>query len=98
MNKKLNSLAWSFAIVLLYVYATYGITRLIWNTKDLCLLEDRAKFLGFVLIIFSLIYIIAIYHIVGPFRVDWFYQIFILFHVIYLALGCLINLFAKRRG
>ncbi|MEI6679850.1 MAG: hypothetical protein WCL21_14645 [Mariniphaga sp.] len=97
MNKKLNSLAWSLAFVLIYVYATYGITRLIWKTKDLCLLEDRTKFLGYMLIVFSLVYIIAIYHIVGPHRVDWFYQVFILFHVIYLILGCLVNLFAKKR-
>ena len=98
MNKKLNSLAWSFAIVLLYFYATYGITRLLWNTKDWGLLEDRAKFLGYVLIVFSLVYIIAIYHIVGPYRVDWWYQVFILFHVIYLVVGSLVNLFSKRRG
>ena len=93
MNPKLKSLLSSAAVVFIFVFATIGITHLIWNTKDSYKFEGRATLLGFLVIIFSFVYIIGIYHIVGVAKVDIYYYGLIIFHFIYLILGLIIYLF-----
>ena len=93
MNSKLKSLLTSAAVVFIYLFATLGIVRLFWNTNDVDKFEGRAKFIGILLILFTIVYIIGIYHIVGVAKVDIYYYGLIIFHVIYLVLGLIVFLF-----
>jgi hypothetical protein len=96
MNKDLKSFLWSIAIVLLYIYATAGIIKLLWNTKDDYKFEGRVKFISYLLFIFSAIYVIGIYHVVGPYLVAPFYKVFIYSHLGYLMLGSFVNTIYKH--
>lgn len=93
MNSKLKSLLTSAAVVFIYLFATLGIVRLFWNTNDVDKFEGRAKFIGILLILFTIVYIIGIYHIVGVAKVDNYYYGLITFHVIYLVVGLIVFLF-----
>lgn len=93
MNSKLKSLLTSAAVVFIYLFATLGIVRLFWNTNDVDKFEGRAKFIGILLILFTIVYIIGIYHIVGVANVDNYYYGLIIFHVIYLVVGLIVFLF-----
>lgn len=97
MNPKLKSLLTSAAIILIYFFATLGIVRLFWNTKDMDKFEGRAKFLILLLFIFSLVFIIGIYHIVGFEKVDNYYAGLIIFHAIYMVLGVIGFLFIDEK-
>ena len=90
MNPKLKSLLTSAAVIFVYLFATLGIVRLFWNTNDVDKFEGRAKFIGILLILFTIVYIIGIYHIVGVAKVDIYYYGLIIFHVIYLTLGLIV--------
>jgi hypothetical protein len=48
------------------------------------------------LIIFSFTFIIAIYHIVGPYHTAAFYKLFLIFHIIYLVLGNIFYIFTQK--
>ena len=91
MNNNLKSWAWTIAIVLLYIYATAGIIKLLWNTQDDYKFEGRVKFISYLLFIFSAIYIIGIYHLVGSYYVGPFYKAFIVSHFVFLVLGSFYN-------
>ncbi len=93
MNSKLKSLLTSAAVVFIYLFATLGIVRLFWNTNDVDKFEGRAKFIGILLILFTTVYFIGIYHIVGVANVDNYYYGLIIFHIIYLVLGLFVFLF-----
>ena len=45
MNKDLKTFMWSLAFILLYFYATAGIVKLFWNTKNEYMFSGRVKFL-----------------------------------------------------
>ena len=98
MNKKLKSLLISAAIVFIYVFATLGIVRLFWNTNNIDKFEGRAILIGILLVIFSLVYIIGIYHIVGVRRVDNFYTGLLIFHVLYLIVGLIVFMFMPEKN
>ncbi len=97
MNKKLKSLLTSAAIIFIYVFATLGIVRLFWNTDNMDKFESRAMFVGIMLIIFSLVFIVGIYHIVGAHRVENYYTGLMIFHVLYLIVGLLVFLFMPEK-
>lgn len=97
MNKDIKSLLTSAGIVLFYVFATIGIVRLLWNTDNEYMFEGRVKFLILSSILFSLFYIIGIYHIVGPHHVDIFYQTFIYGQLLYVVVGLLSFTFIKPK-
>lgn len=98
MNKQVKSLLTAAGVVLFYVFATIGIVRLVWNTSDETKFEGRVKFLILSSILFSLFYIIGIYHIVGPYQVDFFYKIYIYGLFIYSVVGILSYLFIKPKN
>ena len=97
MNKDIKSLLTSAGIILFYVFATIGIVRLLWNTDNEHMFEGRVKFLILFSILFSLFYIIGIYHIVGPYHTDMFYKIFVYGQFIYVVVGLLSFTFIKPK-
>ncbi|MCL4483501.1 MAG: hypothetical protein M1445_12990 [Bacteroidetes bacterium] len=97
MNPKLKSLLSSAAVIFIYVFATIGIVRLFWNTGDTDKFEGRAKFIGILLILFTFIYFIGIYHIVGVAKVDNYYYGLIIFHIVYLVVGVIAYLFMPEK-
>ncbi len=97
MNPKLKSLLTSAVIIFLYFFATLGIVRLFWNTRDMDKFEGRAKFLILLLFFFTLVFVIGIYHIVGVAKVDNYYYGLIIFHFIYLFLGLIVFLFIPEK-
>jgi hypothetical protein len=96
MKINVKSILWSLTIVGLYVIATIGIIKLFWNTEDEHMFEGRVKFIIYFSIFFHLIYIIGIYHLVGPYKTDLFYKTLIYGHLLYLALGSLSYIFKKQ--
>ena len=97
MNPKLKSLLTSAAIVFIFLFATLGIVRLFWNTDDSYKFEGRAKFIGILLILFTFVYVIGIYHIVGVARVDNYYFGLIIFLIVYLVVGVISYLFMPEK-
>jgi len=97
MNPKLKSLLSSAAVVFIFVFATLGIVRLFWNTRDMDKFEGRAKFIGILLVLFTFIYFIGIYHIVGVGKVDNYYYGLIIFHFVYLVVGVISYLFMPEK-
>ena len=95
MNKDLKSFLSVIGIFLLYIYATAGMIKLLWNTKNCSMFEGRIKFVSILMILFSFIYVIGIYHVVGPYKVNEFYKIFLIFHLAYIAVGVFANLLIK---
>lgn len=91
MNKQLKSAAYTFIFLLIYYWASKGIVRLLFNTNDEEQFDGRVKFINYSLVLFSLIYVIGIYHIVGPYHTESFYKYFVIFNFIYLAVGNLIH-------
>ena len=86
MDKNLRSILTTLGIIFLYIFATIGIIKLFWNTDNDLIFEGRAKFLGYILAIFSFAYIM----ITGNMNnyEPWFYFL-IGFHALYLLTGIL---------
>lgn len=95
MNKDLKSLLWSIAIVFLYVYASVGIVYLLWHTKDGKKLDARIKFLMYIVFILTVILLVGSYHVLGDQGSTVIFQGVIFFHIAYLLVGSLSNLFSK---
>lgn len=91
MEKQIKSAAYTLIFLLVYYWASKGIVKLLFNTKNETHFNGRVKLINYSLIIFSLFYIIGIYHIVGPYHTESFYKYFIIFNFIYLAVGNLFN-------
>ena len=98
MNKDLKSFLSIIGIFLLYIYATAGMVKLLWNTKDNYMFEGRVKFISIMMTLLSFVYVISIYHIVGPFKVGEFYKLFIGFHFAYLFIGAFSNMIIKSNN
>lgn len=96
MKIDVKSILWSLTIVGLYIIATVGVIKLFWNTDDEYMFEGRVKFILYLLILFNLIYIIGIYHLVGPHKTDLFYETLIYCHLLYLVIGGLSYIFKKQ--
>lgn len=95
MNKDLKSLIISFSIVLLYVYASVGIVYLLWHTKNGKVLDARIKFLMYMVFILTVILLVGSYHILGDQGSTLIFQGVIFFHIAYLFIGSVYNLFSK---
>jgi len=91
MNKEIKSIAYTFIFLLIYFWASKGIVKLFFNTNDKRKFDNQVKFLNYCFVLFSLVYLIGIYHIVGPFHTAGFYKAFVIFNFVYLALGNLVN-------
>jgi hypothetical protein len=96
MNKELKSLLIMLTVFGLYVYATIGILKL------LRLTDDKQSFISYVSTImvsifaFSLIYIIGIGKLVTSHEVVMdLYGGFIIFNLIYLVVGNILNTFIQ---
>jgi hypothetical protein len=96
MKIDVKSILWSLTVVGLYIIATVGVIKLFWNTDDEYMFEGRVKFILYILILFNLIYIIGIYHLVGPHKTDLFYETLIYGHLLYLVIGGLSYIFKKQ--
>lgn len=97
MNKNLKSWLNCLIVILIFFYATAGIVKLFWNTKDEYIFETRVKFLLLLLFTASIFYVIGIYHIVGPAQVVLFYNVYIFIAFGYLGVGIISNLFLKNK-
>ena len=91
MNKEIKSIAYTLIILLVYWWASKGIVKLFFNTNDKRKFDNQVKFLNYCFVLFSLVYLIGIYHIVGPFHKAGFYKAFVILNFVYLALGNLVN-------
>ncbi len=91
MNKDLKSFMWSLAFILLYFYATAGIVKLFWNTKNEYMFSGRVKFLVYLHVLVTLIAIILPYHLFGPQNIDGIYRMIVIYHFIYVILGTGVN-------
>jgi hypothetical protein len=96
MYKELRSLGYSLLVILIYYYAAKGFTQLVWDDEDKNKVSARARFICYILFLFSFIFVIAIYHIVGPYRTEEFYKIFLTSHIIYLVLGNIFYIFTQK--
>ena len=95
--KDIKSLLLSLGFILFYIFATAGIVKLFWDTKDDYRFEGRVKFLLLFQILFFLIYIIGIYHIVGPRNTSTYYMGYLVTQIGYVVIGLVANLFLKRK-
>ena len=91
MKKEIKSMLWTIAILLIINYATKGIVKLFWNRNKKELFSTKVQFINYCIGIFSIIYIIGIYHIVGPHYTEMFYKIYIILFLIYLVIGVFFN-------
>jgi len=91
MNKEIKSIAYTFIFLLIYLWATKGIVKLLFNTDDEYKFDGRVRFINYSLTLFTIFYIIGIYHIVGPYHTAGFYKAFVILNFVYLALGNLVN-------
>jgi hypothetical protein len=96
MYKELRSLGYSLLIILMYYYSARGFIQLMWNDDSNNKVSARARFICYILFIFSFTFIIAIYHIVGPYHTAAFYKLFLIFHIIYLVLGNIFYIFTQK--
>lgn len=92
MNKQLKSWMYSLIVVYIMFLAVKGIIRLFWNTDDDHVLIGRVMLTLTLLFVFSFIYIIGIYHIVGPHKVDNYYGYFIIIIIIVLVAGFIFDI------
>ena len=91
MNKEIKSIAYTFIFLLIYLWATKGIVKLLFNTDDEYKFDGRVRFINYLLVLFSIFFIIGIYHIVGPYHTAGCYKMFIVFNFIYLVVGNIFN-------
>jgi hypothetical protein len=91
MNKQIKSAAYTLIFLLVYYWASKGIVKLLFNTDNEYRFNGRVKLINYFVVIFSLFYIVGIYHIVGPYRTEEFYKAFIMFNFIYVTTGNLFN-------
>jgi len=94
MEKSIRSFLNTLIILFIFYFASRGIVKLFWNHKDLKVVKARTHFLFGSLFIFSLVYIIGIYHLVGGkySLVTFFYKIYILVAFIYIVLGLIYDI------
>ncbi len=95
MNKDLKSFMWSLAFILLYFYATAGIVKLFWNTKNEYMFSGRVKFLVYLHVLVTLIAIILPYHLFGPQNIDGIYRVIVVYHFFYILLGFTVKLLSN---
>ena len=98
MNKDFKSVLTSIFILLLYIYATAGIVKLFWNTKNTYAFEGRVKLIGLLLFILNILLVILPDHIARPENIDGVYMSIILFNLIYLTVGIFANLIIKNNN
>ena len=91
MKKELKSILWTIAILLVINYATRGIVKLFWNRNKRGFFSAKVQFINYCIGIFSVIYIIGIYHIVGPYHTQIFYKIYGISFLIYTGIGLFFN-------
>jgi hypothetical protein len=96
MNRELKSLAYTLGILLIYYWASKGMVKLLMNVKNQNMFDARVRLLNYSLVLSSLVFIIGIYHIVGPYHTEAFYKMFIIAHFIYLVLGNFVNSLIKN--
>ena len=96
MNKDLKSFMCSLAFILLYFYATAGIVKLFWNTKNEYIFSGRVKFLIYLHVLITLIAIILPYHLFGPQNTDGIYRVIVIYHFIYVILGVAVKFLSSN--
>ena len=88
MKRETKSIINSLIIILLYYFALVGITRLFWNTTNQYQFDGRVKFLGYLLILLTILIVLVPYYIFSMPIVERIYQGIIVVHLSVLFLGC----------
>jgi hypothetical protein len=96
MSKDLKSFMWSLAFILLYFYATAGIVKLFWNTKNKYMFSGRVKILVYLHVLVTLIAVILPYNLFGASNTDTIYKIKIVNHSLYILLGLITKTLIKN--
>jgi hypothetical protein len=96
-SKDLKSILTSFSIILLYFYATAGIVKLIMNTDDEYQFDGRVKFMFLLQILFFFVYVVGMYYLVGPYRINDFYLAYVIFQIAYVVIGVFSNSLIKNK-
>jgi hypothetical protein len=96
MNKELRSIGYTLIILLVYYWASKGIIKLLANTTNQRMFDARVRLINYSIVIFSGVFIIGIYHIVGPYHTKAFYKTFVMLHFAYLFVGNFINSLIKN--
>ena len=91
MKNQISSLTKSFIFIYLYFLATKGVVRLLWNSKQTRIFDLRVKFLLLITPMFSFVYIVVLYHLLGHSRVKFYYMILIILLALYFFGGLLTN-------
>jgi hypothetical protein len=92
-----KSLFYSTIIIGVYYLATEGIVKLLFNEKEDIKHNTQVMILFVILFILSFIFVVSIYHIVGPFKTEPYYKGFLIFSFSYLGIGNLLYLLIKRK-
>jgi len=87
MKREAKSIVNSLIIIFLYYFALVGITRLFWNTTNQYQFEGRVKFLGYLLVILTILFVFVPYHLFSSGVVDIIYKGLIISHLFILFLG-----------
>ena len=87
MTRNLKSLGNSFIVILLYYFALNGLVKAFWNTDNENQFKGRVKFLGLLLIFFTVIVVILPYHLFSMEAVDVIYKVLITCHLLLLFFG-----------
>jgi hypothetical protein len=77
--------------------STEGIVKLLFNEKEDIKHNTQVMILFVILFILSFIFVVSIYHIVGPFKTEPYYKGFLIFSFSYLGIGNLLYLLIKRK-
>ena len=87
MEKSIRSYLNSLAVILFFYFATRGIVKLIWYDKNKEIVQARTYIIFVMSFLISLLYVIGIYHIVGPENTNFFYKIYIFLAFLYILIG-----------
>ncbi|MBM3418022.1 MAG: hypothetical protein FJY17_03750 [Bacteroidetes bacterium] len=87
MKGEAKSIVNSLIIIFLYYFALVGIIRLFWNTTNQYQFEGRVKFLGYLLVILTVLFVFVPYHLFSSGVVDIIYKGLIISHLFILFLG-----------
>jgi hypothetical protein len=96
--KELKSLGYTLILFLIYYWATKGIVKVLCYNNNEDIFNARVRVINILLILFTITYIIGIYHLVGPVYIESYYKIFIFIHFGYIVIGNLLNSIIQKHN
>jgi predicted membrane channel-forming protein YqfA (hemolysin III family) len=95
MEKTIRSYLNSLIVIFIFYFATRGIVKLFWKDKDKEVVNAKIYIIFVVLFLSSFIYIVGIYHIVGPANTNPYYKIYLFLAFIYLLIGIFYDIYSN---